>query len=102
MRLFAAFVIFALWSGAARADAPAAVKVSADDALKRLRAGNEAFVSSGGVCPRQSTTRRSSVAATQRPIAVVIGCADSRVPPEAVFAQGIGDLFVVRVAGNII
>jgi carbonic anhydrase len=65
-------------------------------------AGNHAFVAGGAACPRQTPARRSEVAGTQHPIAVVIGCADSRVAPETVFGQGIGDLFVVRVAGNVI
>lgn len=102
MRKLAVFVLFTLVSmEAAYADAPTPT-VTADHALKVLLAGNQSFVAAGGACPRQSPSRRSSVAATQHPIAVVIGCADSRVPPEAVFGQGIGDLFVIRVAGNII
>jgi carbonic anhydrase len=101
MRPPAAFVLLALLAGVARAEPPAS-RVTAEDALKVLLAGNQDFVAAGGACPRQSSSRRSSVAATQQPIAVVIGCADSRVPPEAVFAQGIGDLFVIRIAGNVI
>ena len=102
MRTPAAIVLIAIVSlGVARADAPAP-KVTADEALALLATGNRAFVAAGGACPRQSAPRRREVAGTQHPIAVVIGCADSRVPPEAIFGQGIGDLFVVRVAGNVI
>jgi len=79
------------------------LKVSAQEALKRLREGNRRFVS--GV--RSSDTlasqmRRSELAAGQEPFAIVLGCSDSRVPAEIVFGQGLGDLFVIRVAGNIV
>jgi len=102
MRTPAAFVFFAIFAlGVARADAPAP-KVTADAALELLTTGNRAFVAAGAACPRQSPARRTAVAGAQHPIAVIIGCADSRVPPEAIFGQGIGDLFVVRVAGNVV
>src|SRR5271167_3692973 len=84
----------------AHADVPSGH--SADDALKRLVDGNAAFVAGGGVCAHQTPARRSDVAAAQHPFAVIVGCADSRVPPEALFGQGLGDLFVVRVAGNVV
>jgi carbonic anhydrase len=97
-------VVVALLAGmmSSEARADSTPRVSADDALQTLLAGNHAFVTAGATCPRQTTARRSEVAAEQHPIAVVIGCADSRVPPEAIFGQGIGDLFVIRVAGNVI
>jgi carbonic anhydrase len=102
MRTPAAFVLVPIFSIAvAHADAPVS-KLSADEALKLLATGNRAFVAAGGACPRQSAARRTDVAGAQHPIAVIIGCADSRVPPEAIFGQGIGDLFIVRVAGNVI
>ena len=102
MRTSSAFVLLAIVAvGAARADAPAS-RATADEALEALVKGNKAFVTAGGACARQSAARRSDVAGAQHPIAVVIGCADSRVPPETIFGQGIGDLFVVRVAGNVI
>src|ERR1700749_2769341 len=85
----------------AHADAPSPAP-SATDALKRLMDGNKSFVAAGGVCTRQSPARRSEVAPKQHPYAVVVGCADSRVPPEALFSAGLGDLFVVRVAGNVV
>lgn len=84
----------------ALADVPS--KVSAADALKMLLAGNQAFVAAGGSCPRQTAARRSELATAQHPFAIVVGCADSRVPPESIFNQGVGDLFVIRVAGNVI
>ena len=67
-----------------------------------LVAGNQAFVAAGGSCARQSPARRAEVSTAQHPVAVVVGCADSRVPPEAIFGQGIGNLFVIRVAGNVV
>lgn len=100
MRTFAILIVCCV-AAAARADAPGSGH-SADDALKRLVAGNAAFVAGGGACPRQSSARRADVAAVQHPFAVIVGCSDSRVPPEVLFNQGIGDLFVVRVAGNVI
>ncbi len=71
-------------------------------ALIRLKAGNERFRVARPAHPHQSDRWRASLTEGQRPFALVLGCADSRVPPELVFDQGLGDLFVVRVAGNII
>lgn len=75
---------------------------NADDALKKLAAGNRRFVDDKPGRPHQSAARRTETAAGQKPFAIVLGCADSRVAPEQVFDQGIGDLFVVRVAGNVL
>ncbi len=77
--------------------------VSARDALARLRAGNERFVSNvRSLDSLLSHTRRGELADAQQPFAIVLGCSDSRVPAEIVFDQGLGDLFVIRVAGNIV
>jgi carbonic anhydrase len=78
--------------------------MSARDALERLQAGNRRFVA-GDVRSRETLTsqgRRTAVAAGQEPFAIILGCSDSRVPAEFVFDQGLGDLFVIRVAGNIV
>ncbi|MFB9068679.1 carbonic anhydrase [Pseudofulvimonas gallinarii] len=79
------------------------MSLSAADALKRLREGNRRFVSddldSDAAIDR---ARRTSVAAAQKPFAIILGCSDSRVPGEIIFDQGLGDLFVIRVAGNIV
>jgi carbonic anhydrase len=77
-------------------------QVSADQALTMLMEGNERFVNRKLLHPNQSLERRREVAQSQRPFAVVLGCSDSRVPPEVIFDQGIGDLFVIRIAGNIL
>jgi carbonic anhydrase len=77
--------------------------ISAWEALERLKEGNRRFVSGGGTNDRQaSRTRRTELAMGQEPFAIVLGCSDSRVPAEIVFDQGLGDLFVIRVAGNIV
>lgn len=77
--------------------------ISAREALERLREGNCRFVSA--VAGRQvltSQSRRNQLVAGQEPFAIILGCSDSRVPAEIVFDQGLGDLFVIRVAGNIV
>jgi len=77
--------------------------VSATEALARLRDGNNRFVSERSRSGEGLTgSRRSEVAAGQQPFAIILGCSDSRVPAEIVFDQGLGDLFVIRVAGNIV
>src|SRR3954453_23083645 len=101
MRLPAAALL--LVAAVAHADQPAPkTRISPDEALRLLVAGNQAFVAAGASCARQSPARRAEVAPSQHPVAVIVGCSDSRVPPEAIFGQGIGDLFVIRVAGNVI
>src|SRR6188472_1610541 len=75
----------------------------AADALHRLREGNHRFVSGTGRADvLTGAARRREVAPNQEPFAVILGCSDSRVPAEIVFDQGLGDLFVIRVAGNIV
>ena len=77
--------------------------ISANEALELLREGNRRFVAetrSGDASASQH--RRREVAAGQEPFAIILGCSDSRVPAEIVFDQGLGDLFVIRVAGNIV
>lgn len=71
-------------------------------ALQRLLKGNERFVADKSHCPDRNQDRRAATAAKQKPFAIVLGCSDSRVPPELAFDQGIGDIFVVRVAGNVV
>jgi len=78
--------------------------ISGCDALKRLREGNERFTSNvRSVESLLSFTQRADLAkGKQEPIAIILGCSDSRAPAELVFDQGLGDLFVIRVAGNIV
>src|SRR5881397_4271469 len=77
--------------------------ISAPEALERLRDGNRRFVLDVRTGERiTSQTRRNELAEGQEPFAIILGCSDSRVPAEIVFDQGLGDLFVIRVAGNIV
>ncbi|CAN5910053.1 carbonic anhydrase [soil metagenome] len=69
---------------------------------QRLLEGNSRFVSGQLQHPNQDAKRRSEVSSGQKPFAVIIGCADSRAAPEILFDEGLGDLFVVRLAGNIV
>jgi len=76
---------------------------TAKDALERLREGNRRFVEDTRNDDNTSSrARRKEVADGQEPFAIILGCSDSRVPAEMVFDQGLGDLFVIRVAGNIV
>ncbi len=75
---------------------------TADDALRRLVAGNERFVRGEARFPTVQKEILAELAKGQQPYATIIGCSDSRVPPELVFDAGFGDLFIVRVAGNVI
>ncbi len=77
--------------------------IPAAEALERLREGNRRFVAEVRSDDNASTrSRRRELAGGQEPFAIVLGCSDSRVPAELVFDQGLGDLFVIRVAGNIV
>jgi carbonic anhydrase len=71
-------------------------------ALQKLKEGNRRYADGKVIHPNQSSERRKEVAAGQHPFALLVGCADSRVPPEIAFDQGLGDLFVVRNAGEVL
>ncbi|MEH1785289.1 MAG: carbonic anhydrase [Nostoc sp.] len=77
-------------------------QISPDEAVRRLLDGNQRFIQQKRQYPDQSLERLRLVAKAQYPFAAILGCADSRVPAEIVFDQGLGDLFVVRVAGNVV
>jgi carbonic anhydrase len=77
--------------------------ISAREALEQLREGNQRFVADlRNRSAHTSPARRGELAVNQEPFAIILGCSDSRVPAEIVFDQGLGDLFVIRVAGNIV
>lgn len=77
--------------------------MNADQALEKLREGNKLFVAATeDGQPLISNIRRAELALEQKPFAIILGCSDSRVPAELVFCQGMGDLFVIRVAGNVV
>jgi len=76
--------------------------ISAEEALKRLRKGNKRFISDSSIFNKIShKSRRHSLKKDQNPFAIILGCSDSRAPSEIIFDQGLGDIFVIRVAGNI-
>jgi carbonic anhydrase len=76
--------------------------VAPAEAISRLQAGNGRYTNGNPQHPRQASQEREKLTKSQHPFAIVLGCSDSRVPPEIVFDQGLGDLFVLRVAGNVI
>jgi len=75
---------------------------SASEALDRLREGNRRFIAAQPTTPPLSSFERRALVLDQAPFAIILGCSDSRVPAELIFDQGFGDLFVIRVAGNIV
>ena len=81
---------------------PSPIPTSADDVWAALAAGNERFATGTPRHPHEDATYRESLVAGQHPIACVLSCADSRVTPELVFDQGLGDLFTVRSAGEVL
>jgi carbonic anhydrase len=81
---------------------PSTVSVPAEDGLTRLKAGNDRFSSSKESTSKPTAERRAETARDQHPFAIIVGCADSRTAPEIVFDQNIGDLFVIRTAGNLV
>jgi carbonic anhydrase len=76
--------------------------IDAEEAVKRLLEGNRRYIAGKNSAGHRTAKRRAEVSKGQHPLAIVVGCSDSRVPPEILFDQGIGDLFVVRTAGNVI
>src|SRR5437868_12407482 len=89
----------ALVADPAHSDQPA---VAPPEAISKRKEGNGRYTSGNLQHPGQTTERRAELAKTQHPFATIVSCSDSRVPPEIVFDQGLGDLFIVRVAGNVI
>jgi carbonic anhydrase len=76
--------------------------ITAEHALERLKLGNRSFLSGEQPVIAVDANKRSELLQAQTPFAIILGCSDSRVPAELVFGQGLGDLFVIRVAGNIV
>jgi carbonic anhydrase len=98
LALMAAMAISS-WAFAGGSTTPA---VTGDEALTRLKTGNERFASSKDSAAKPIAARRAETAQTQHPFAIIVACADSRTAPEIVFDQNIGDLFVIRTAGNLV
>lgn len=82
--------------------APEAAVTTPEDALDTLMAGNQRYMQGSPIHPNQSAERQAQVAQGQHPWAAILGCIDSRVPPELIFDQGLGDMFVARTAGQVI
>ena len=76
--------------------------LTAQEALIRLQEGNQRFAKGKSTSNATDPSRRNELLAGQKPFAIILGCSDSRVPAEIVFDQGLGDLFVIRIAGNIV
>ena len=94
-------VVLVSFSSAAMA-ATEGSAVSGDLAQQKLIVGNKRYVDAKPSHPNQTVQHRTEVAKGQHPFAAIVSCADSRVPPEILFDQGLGDLFVIRLAGNIL
>jgi len=88
--------------GWAMAADPANPSVGSDEALSRLKTGNARFAQSKVSTGKPVAARRAATAKDQHPFAIIVGCADSRTAPEIIFDQDIGDLFVIRTAGNLV
>jgi carbonic anhydrase len=100
-RVLLASILLSLCGAAYAKDAPT-VSVSPEAALLRLKTGNARFVTEAVSQGRPNAARREATAKAQHPFAIIVTCADSRTAPELVFDQNIGDIFVVRSAGNVI
>jgi carbonic anhydrase len=96
---FMAVIALSGWAMAADHKTPS---VAPDEALSRLKAGNERFAKSKESSSKPVAALRAKTAQEQHPFAIIVGCADSRTAPEIIFDQNIGDLFVVRTAGNLV
>lgn len=95
MRLFAMTLSCVVFSGFTFA------QVNAEQALNLLKEGNKRFVEGKSIRPHQTMDRIKELSTGQKPYAIIVGCSDSRVPSEIVFDQGLGDLFIVRTAGQV-
>ncbi len=76
-------------------------QVSSNEALKMLKEGNERFLEGKSIKPHQNLQRIKDLSSGQKPFAIIVSCSDSRVPSEIIFDQGLGDLFIVRTAGQV-
>jgi carbonic anhydrase len=101
-RIFFLILLLPVFLVLSHATDPTASTVDAKAALAKLKAGNARFTSQSESGAKPVQARRAETAQTQKPFAIVLGCADSRTPPELIFDQNLGDLFVVRVAGNVL
>ena len=91
-----------LWAAPPATANPAPPSLTPDQALEALKRGNREFLAGRAVTPDPDGRRRLEIARGQYPIAVLVSCSDSRVPPELLFGRGLGELFIIRNAGNTI
>lgn len=96
----AASLVLSGCAGTTVAGAPA--PATADGAMQTLMAGNQRFVAGRHSSANSTPERRTALANTQKPFAIIVSCSDSRVGPEVVFDQGLGDIFVIRTAGQVL
>jgi carbonic anhydrase len=102
IRFVALVVVLLSAAPTAEGPAPAAPPLTARQALGMLKAGNDRFARNASKPVSTSVLRREEIAKGQHPMAMVLSCADSRVPPELIFNVGLGDLFVIRTAGAVV
>lgn len=101
-RIAAVAGIMALAAGMAWASTGSAPGISPDEALQKLMEGNKRYVENQQTGSKLcDATSRAALAKSQKPYAIILSCSDSRVPPEVIFDKGLGEIFVVRVAGNV-
>lgn len=101
-KLVATLGVVALAAGLAIASSGAAPAVSPEDALQKLMDGNKRYIENQMTGTKLcDLSTRTSLAKSQKPYAIILTCSDSRVPPEILFDKGLGEIFVVRVAGNV-
>lgn len=97
-----AVLVFLGCDGLLLADEHAAPSMAFGPALAKLKSGNARFVAAAASSSKATRARRAETAKSQHPFAIIVGCSDSRTPPEIIFDQNIGDLFVVRTAGEVV
>lgn len=102
MKLHKFYLFIAFYASSILLNAQHENSAGADEALKKLMEGNQRFIEFKQTHPNQNETRLKEIATSQNPFAVIVGCSDSRVPPEIIFDLGIGDLFIIRNAGNVV
>ncbi len=102
MKIFIPFIVFTFVAGLYASSGNAEKALSPDKAVEKLVKGNKRYYTGKMTHKNQGKKRRAGTADRQKPFAVVVACSDSRVAPEILFDQGLGDLFVIRTAGNVI
>ena len=102
LTLFITASVFVFANISPGSDHPETPSVTPDAALAKLTEGNKRFADSKVSTAKPTAARRAETAQTQHPFAIIVGCADSRTSPEIVFDQNLGDLFVIRTAGNLV